>query len=177
MLFRSSGSPLVTSRTSIVAVALLASLATCACGSSNKEVSYKSGGMTHTFAEGQGSIPKNFPLPIYPGSSTTGSVSAETSENSEDAQFLMLTSKEAPEKIADFYRKQLPSDGWKIENSQNIQHTINISATKDPYDAAVMLSSDGTQTRISLAVSKNTGDFSTPSGDEYVPDKTTPPTD
>src|SRR5439155_18542962 len=134
-------------------------------------------GMTHTFAEGQGSVPKNFPLPIYPGSSTTGSVSAETADAGDDAQFLMLTSNEPAEKIADFYRKQLPSGGWKIENSQTVSNTINISASKDPYDAAVMVSSDGSQTRISLAVSKNTGDITTPSGDQYVPDKLTPPTD
>jgi hypothetical protein len=164
----------------LTTTAITTVLITASCAGNDKEVSYKSGGMTHTFAEGQGAIPKDFPLPIYPAASTTGSVSAETTDQaSEDAKFLMLSSDDSYDKVGDFYKKQLAAAGWKVETVQTLPKLINIAATKDKYDANVMLSSDGQKTTISLAVSKTGGEnvVPTPSAEDYVPDKLTPPTD
>ena len=58
-------------------LALVAFVVFAAGCSNDKEVSYKSAGMTHTFSEGKDAVPKDFALPLYPGAQPTGSVSAE----------------------------------------------------------------------------------------------------
>jgi hypothetical protein len=162
----------------LMTTAVCTVLITAACAGNEKEVSFKSGGMTHTFAEGKDAIPKNFPLPIYPAASTTGSVSAETDQSAEDAKFLMLSSNDSYDKVGEFYKKELAATGWKVETVQTLPKLINIAATKDAYDANVMLSSDGQKTTISLAVSKTGGEnVVTPPAEEYSPDSLTPPTD
>ena len=72
--------------------ALIVLSATCLLGGCSKEgaVTFNSGGMTHTFAEGKDATPKDFILPIYPGATTTGSVSAEGTDQ-EESKFLMLS--------------------------------------------------------------------------------------
>ncbi|MBI4534358.1 MAG: hypothetical protein HY711_10480 [Candidatus Melainabacteria bacterium] len=150
------------------------------CTSSNKEVSFKSGGMTHTFAEGKGSVPAGFPLPIYPGSSTTGSVSAEADKAVEQTKFLMLSSADPPDKVSAFYQSQLKATGWTVENLQTLPQLVSIAATKGDLEANVMVSVDVDKTTISLGVSKGVSLEASkgPSSDEtYTPDKLTPPTD
>jgi hypothetical protein len=169
----------IMNKTNILAVlTAVAALTVSGCANNNKEVSFKSGGMTHTFAEGQGSVPKDFPLPIYPQASTTGSVSAQADQASDESKFLILSSDDPYDKVGAYYKKELASAGWTIETVQTLPKLINIAATKNPYDANVMLSNDGAKTTISLAVSRTAGaEIPTPSAEQYVPDQLTPPTD
>jgi hypothetical protein len=147
--------------------------------SSEKQVSYRSGDMTHTISEGKEAVPKDFPVPIYPKSTTTGSVSAQTDALDENAQFLMLTSDDPYDKIGQFYEQEFKAKGWKVENVQSLPKLVSIAATKDELDANVMLSSDGKKTNISIAVSKNSDkDPIVPDSTQvYTPNQLTPPTD
>jgi hypothetical protein len=158
--------------------ALAVSLSSCG---NQKEVSFKSGGMTHTFAEGQDAIPKDFALPIYPGATTSGSVSAG-GEDQEHSQFLMLASNDSMDKISEFYQAQLKEKGWEIDKVDTSPKLVSIDAHKDKLQANAELveDSDSDKTTISLQVSQqsdNPKDDSEAAAENFKPDKVTPPTD
>jgi hypothetical protein len=147
-----------------------------ACGPA-KEVTFKSGGMTHTFAEGKNAIPKDFPLPIYTGASPTGSVSAEGNEE-EQSKFLMLSSPDPVDKISDFYQNELKARGWEITNVQTLPRIVSISAQQKDMDGNVMITDDGGKTTISLSVGKTGSEKPDETENEnFSPNKVTPPTD
>lgn len=156
---------------------LLAACLLSACANS-KEVTFKSGGMTHTFAEGKSAVPSDFPLPVYPGAQATGSVSARGDKTDEQSRFLLLSSADSVEKIRDFYEKELPKAGWKVETSQTLPPQVfSISASRDDLDAAVMVSSEGDKSIINISVSKESDSEPEPVDKDYSPEKITPPSD
>jgi hypothetical protein len=165
---------LPTTTTIFIALALLAG-----CGQNASEISFKSGGMTHTFAEGKGAVPKDFPLPVYPNSTTTGSVSAEGGSNDERAKFLLLASKDPVDQVSKYYADELKAGGWKLEGEQKTGNLVNLSASQGAIEANVMVSGGEGNTTISLSVSKNTDGAPAQSGDaqNFEPNKLTPPTD
>lgn len=149
-----------------------------ACGN-KQEVSYKSGGMTQTVAEGQGSIPANFPLPIYPQASPTGSVSAQGQKGDEDSMFLILSTTDDINKVSDYYQKAFKADAWKLENSQTSPELVSLSVTKGNHDGSVTLSTDDSKksTTISLAVSRIDESMQPADAESFSVNKLTPPTD
>jgi hypothetical protein len=141
---------------------------------------YESGGMTQTFAEGKEAVPKDFLLPVYPGATATGSVSAEGA-GQEESKFLMLSSTDSLDKVSDFYQNTLKDNGWTIDKvDTDAPKVVSISAHMKNTEANVMLADDGGKTTISLSAG-NAGDTSkedTESNQEnYKPDKANPPTD
>jgi hypothetical protein len=158
-----------------------------ACASNDAEVSFKSGGMTHTFVQGEAAT-KNFPLPLYPKATAVGSNSA--SGDSDDEHFMMLSSSDPGSKISDFYLQQLKAAGWSAEtsgiipaapadkgNAANVSAPVMIIAHKPGFEANVMISPDDKQTAITLSVSKESNEKPKLSGKEFTPDKLNPPTD
>jgi hypothetical protein len=148
--------------------------------SSDKEATYKSGGMTHTMAEGKDAIPQDFPLPIYNGSSPTGSVSAQGSD-SEQTKYLMLSTADSIDKVSEFYQSELKNAGWNIENVQVAPKLVSISATKKDkdLDSNVLIADDGGKTTISLQSTKSVEikkEDDEPT-ENFSPNKVTPPTD
>jgi len=165
---------------SLIFVGAVMAVSLSSCGN-QKEVSFKSGGMTHTFAEGQDAVPKDFPLPIYPGATTSGSVSAG-GEDQEHSQFLMLASNDSMDKISEFYQAQLKDKGWEIDKVDTSPKLVSIDAHKDKLQANAELveDSDSDKTTISLQVSQqsdNPKDDSEAAAENFKPDKVTPPTD
>lgn len=165
---------------SFVVLGAISAVSLSSCGN-QKEVSFKSGGMTHTFAEGQDAIPKDFALPIYPGATTSGSVSAG-GEDQEHSQFLMLSSSDPMDKISEFYQSQLKDKGWEIDKVDTSPKLVSIDAHKDKLQANAELveDSDSDKTTISLQVSQqsdNPKDDSEAAAENFKPDKVTPPTD
>lgn len=165
---------------SLLAIGAISVLTLSACGNS-KEVSFKSGGMTHTFAEGQDAIPKDFALPIYPGATTSGSVSAG-GEDEEHSQFLMLSSNDSMDKISEYYQGELKEKGWEIDKVDTSPKLVSIDAHKDKLQANAELveDSDSDKTTISLQVSQvsdNPKEESEAAAENFKPDKVTPPTD
>ena len=165
---------------SFIVLGAISAVSLSSCGN-QKEVSFKSGGMTHTFAEGQDAIPKDFALPIYPGATTSGSVSAG-GEDQEHSQFLMLSSNDPMDKISEFYQSQLKDKGWEIDKVDTSPKLVSIDAHKDKLQANAELveDSDSDKTTISLQVSQqsdNPKDDSEAAAENFKPDKVTPPTD
>jgi hypothetical protein len=166
-----------------VSAALLASsaaLSLLAGCSPQDSVSFKSGGMTHTFSEGKDAIPKDFVLPVYPGASATGSVSAEGNDQ-EESKFLMLSTADAMDKVSEYYQSALPQKGWTVDKvDTDSPNMVSITAHLNDTQGNVMLAVDAGKTTISLSVSK-TGDTSKEdaesNSENYQPDKVNPPSD
>lgn len=157
-------------------IVVVLSFLTVSC-TTNKQVSFQSGDMTHTFQEGQGFQAKNFPLPLYPGSTTTGAVSAEGDKNNEQAKFLMLSSTDSIEKVTKYYKNELEDKGWKVANIQTLPNLVSIQASKSDLEANVMIAQDNQKTTVSLGISKEADNGPIPNPSTYVPNKFTPPTD
>lgn len=160
----------------ILATVSVAALGSCA---SQKEVTFKSGGMTHTFAEGKDAVPKDFTLPIYPNATTSGSVSAG-GDDQEQAQFLMLTTPDPLDKVSEFYQQKFKDTGWQLDKVEPSNKLVSIDAHKDKLQANAELVDDGGKTTISLQCSRlsdNPKDESESAAENYKPDKVTPPTD
>jgi hypothetical protein len=160
----------------IVAALSPAILASCA---NQKEVTYTSGGMTHTISEGKDAVPKNFPLPLYPDATTSGSVSAD-GQDQEQSQFLMLSTADSLDKVSEFYQSKLKDSGWQLDKVDAGDKLVSIDAHKDKVQANASLVDDGGKTTISLQLSRisdNPKDESEAAAENYKPDKVTPPTD
>jgi hypothetical protein len=147
------------------------------CGN-DKPVTYNSSGMTQTWSEGKQSVPKDFQLPLYPGATATGSISAE-GDREEQAKFVILNTTDSIDKVNDFYQEELKKSGWSIDNIQNMGKLISISVNQKGIDGNVNISDDSGKTTISLELNKAT---ETKKEDEepaenFAPDKVTPPTD
>ncbi|HEY9785029.1 MAG TPA: hypothetical protein V6D17_06465 [Candidatus Obscuribacterales bacterium] len=154
-----------------------AALSLSACGGNDKQVSYKSGGMTHTIQEGEGAVPQEFSKLIYPNAQATGSVSAEGNDQ-EQSKFAMLSCTTPVDDVSKWYQDQLRENGWEITNVQPLPKMVSISAKKGEVEMNVMIADDGGKTTISLSLGKTieaTPDES--EADNYTPDKVTPPTD
>ncbi|HEY9793645.1 MAG TPA: hypothetical protein V6D22_24820 [Candidatus Obscuribacterales bacterium] len=156
-----------------------------ACASNDAEVTFKSGGMTHTFVQGEAAT-KDFPLPLYPKATAVGSNTA--SGDSDDEHFMMLSSSDPTNKVSDFYLQELKKAGWSAETSGIIPEgaankgnsagtPVMIVAHKPGFEANVMISPEDKQTAISLSVSKQSNEKPKLSGQEFTPDKLNPPTD
>jgi hypothetical protein len=143
-------------------------------------VTFNSGGMTHTFAQGKDAIPKDFALPIYPGATATGSVSADGA-GQEESKFLMLSSTDSLDKVSEFYQTNLKDKGWTIDKvDTEAPKVVSISVHLKDTDANVMLADDGGKTTISLSSGK-AGDTSKEdaesNSENFKPDKANPPSD
>jgi len=147
-----------------------------ACGG-GKDVTYKSGGMTHTIAQGEGSIPSEFKTLIYPDAQATGSVSADGNDQ-EQSKFVMLQAKASGEDVSKWYQEQLQNNGWTIGNVQTSADVISITAQKKDIEMNVMIDEDGGKTTINLSLAKTVDHVPDESEIEnFVPNKVAPPTD
>lgn len=159
-----------------VTVVSLSMLCLTAC-SNGKDVTYKSGGMTHTIAQGEGSIPDEFKALIYPDAQATGSVSADGNDQ-EQSKFVMLQAKAPGEDVSKWYQEQLQNNGWTVGNVQNSADVISISAQKKDIEMNVMIDEDQGKTTINLSLAKTVDQVPDESETEnFVPNKAAPPTD
>jgi hypothetical protein len=141
---------------------------------STDEVSFKSGGMTHTFMQGDAAT-KGFPLPLYPGAKSIGANAA--SGDADDEHFMMLTSADPVEKVSTFYQDKLKADGWTVSKNMVMPQLVKLDGEKQGYEASALISSDDKQTSISLSYSKAMQGTPKILGQEFTPDKLNPPTD
>jgi hypothetical protein len=142
------------------------------------EMVFKSGDMTQTLAEGKSDLPADFKDFIFPNATTAGSVSAEGANN-EQSKFLMLSCKSAGDTVSKWYQDKLKSNNWKVLSIDNQPKLISVVGHKGNSELNIMITEDNGTTNISLSIANqvddNTSDDS--SHENYVPDKTTPPTD
>lgn len=144
--------------------------------SSNKEVSFDSGGVKQTFAAGRDATPEVFPLPLYPAAHTDGAVDAQGDAN-DNSRFLMLTSSDTVSKIGDYYEESMKKQNWNIVTLNTLPNMVNISAEKDNLEGNVMVTSDGEKSCIKLQVGNKVEGVPTPSAVPTTTDAMNPPTD
>lgn len=144
----------------------------------SEQVSFKSGGMTHTMAQGPNAIPKDFAELVYPEATTAGSVSAE-GNNEEQSQFLMLSSASPVSSVSKWYQDQLKQQNWKVDKVQDMPKLVSISGHKDKVEVNVMIAEDGQKTTISLSTGSQVDGANEDKvpAENYTPDKLNPPTD
>jgi hypothetical protein len=161
----------------VITIATCAAVSLTSCGNNEKEVSFKSDGVTHTFSEGDAAKSSNFPLPLYPNAKPTGAVSAK-GDGDENSSFMILTSSDKLEAVSSFYSDKLKADGWTVNVTTTMPKLVNISASKKDTEANVMLGVDeASKTTITLAVSKESSTPTKVTKGDYTPDKLNPPTD
>ena len=103
------------------------------------------GSMTFTSKDGNkvevnssgGKVPDDYPkdLPVYGDAKVTLS----TSVSEKNARNLILESPDAADKITDFYKKGLESNGWKLDGSMNMGEMSMFTATKDKRKAVIQV--------------------------------------
>lgn len=142
-----------------------------------QEVSFKSGGMTHTIAQGSAAVPKEFEKLIYTDAVPNGSVSAE-GDNDEQSKFMTLSSSDSLPNVSKWYQEQLKAQSWQIDGVQEMPKLVSINVHKDALELNVMIAEDGPKTTISLSLGKqvDTSEDKQPT-ENYTPDKANPPTD
>ncbi len=105
---------------------------------------------------GRQTIPSDWPTDIgtYPGSTIVSSANV-TSDKGQPASMITATSDDAAQKIATYFKDRLTADGWQV-NAEAVMGTMTIiSATKADREFALQIVSDGSQSTISLVLSKS----------------------
>ena len=161
-------------RQSLVPLAAMVLLG--ACGN-DRDVQYKSGGMTHTIAQGNDvKIPEEFKKLIYPNSETTGAVLADGQQ--EQSKFLMLSCKSPIDDVSRWYQDQLRTEGWKVDKVETEPKMVQMSGEKEELEINVMISEEDGKTTVSISAGKSAeGAPEEVDADNFQPNKITPPTD
>lgn len=154
----------------------VASILLASCASSEHNVSYQSGGMTHTFVGGKEAGKADFLLPIYPNAKATGEVHAKSEE--EQNSFMMLSTSDPISKVSEYYLAELKKTGWTVSQQQVLPTLVNLNARKDKLEGSIMLSADD-QKKVTINLSVAVEPEGTPevSQEDFKPDAINPPTD
>ncbi len=86
---------------------------------------------------GGAKVPADYPkdVPVY----DSAKVIMAQSASEKNMHNLVLESTDPPDKIADFYKKGLESNGWKIEGTMNMADVNMFTAVKDKRQAVVQI--------------------------------------
>lgn len=101
---------------------------------------------------GGNKLPDNWPqdVPKYPNAAIVYSGSSNP-ETGEEGAAIAFTTSDKIAVVADFYKKELASNGWKIEQTANIGPSTVISAKKDTRTLGVSIV-DGGNGQVSVTV-------------------------
>lgn len=117
-----------------------------------------SGGTFSMASGGSAKYPANFPFPQYPSSAVSFAIDSKGA-NQGTAETVTLTTSDAVDKVAGFYKSWFQSNGWKIESEMSSSESGSmIMVSKDDKNAQVMLSTapksggGGNETTIALSM-------------------------
>ncbi len=98
-------------------------------------------GQTATLNFNQNKVPDDYPkdVPIY----TPSKVVMSQSTTEQNARNLVLESPDGIDKIVDFYKKGLDSNGWKTESNVTTAQLTMLNATKDQRALTLQISDSG----------------------------------
>ena len=166
----------------VITIAMSTAVLLTGCGGNEKEVSFNSGGVTHTFSEANAQATKNFALPLYPNAKAEGVNTAKGAAD-EASGYMILKTPDKIEAVTSFYAEKLKAEGWTIDSNTSMPQLANISVSKNDLEGNVLLGVDeqSKETTITLAFNKEaSGAAATSTGKDaqsYTPDKLNPPTD
>ncbi len=113
---------------------------------------------------GGNKIPDNFPkdIPIYPGSTPSGSWSGSNSNKNESGHFVVLETGDSYDKVVAYYKAELPKQGWSIENALDSTDAAILTIKKDTRNGSVTIGRDGEgkKTSITLVVGSDSSNTS-----------------
>lgn len=160
----------------LLAIPLISAFLLAGCGN-EKQVTFKSAGMTHTFSEGGEDLPKELKPFVYPEAVVAGATNAHDSDG-EQARFLSMSSTDSLEKVTGWYQKKMESDGWTIDETDKLPRMINMSGHKKDLEVNVVMAEDGTKTTISVSQGRSVDEpLSDSELDSFSPNELTPATD
>lgn len=128
-------------------IASFSLLAVTACGSPGNvsyqgdEIVVKDPTGTVTAKAGKTAYPAELPVPQYPGSEMVVTAT-DTDPTNSSKSMAMLKSKDAAEKIIDFYKEKLTGSGWTIDSSMTGQMSY-VAAKKGAQAINVSVISGG----------------------------------
>jgi hypothetical protein len=98
-------------------------------------------GKTATLDFNQNKLPAGYPkdIPVY----SPAQVVMSQSSSDQNASSLMLESSDAADKIVDFYKKGLDSNGWKTESTMNTAQLTMLTATKEQRQLVLQITDAG----------------------------------
>ena len=106
---------------------------------------------------GANSYPDNWPgdAPRYGNGQIQYSASSNQ-QTGENGSMISLTTSDNPQKVVDFYKSELASKGWKIEQTATVGQMFIISATKGTMTFSVqVVGTDDKQTTVTIGISNN----------------------
>jgi len=117
------------------------------------------GSTTITTDEGQVTVgvqklPDNWPsdVPEYKNGTIQYSGTSNPETGEEGAAVMYMTSDSA-QTVADFYKKELESKGWKIEQTGNMGGAMVVAATKDARNIGIYIADGGNgQTTVTIGI-------------------------
>jgi hypothetical protein len=100
---------------------------------------------------GEGNVPGDYPkdVPVYKDTKVVMSQSA----SEKNAHNLVLESGDSADKIAEFYKKGLESNGWKIEGTMNMGEMNMLTAVKDKRQTVIQIINAGDKRTINQILS------------------------
>jgi hypothetical protein len=117
------------------------------------------GSMTFTGKNGEtvaitmngGKVPDDYPkdVPLYQGTKVIMSNSA----SEKHARHLILESSDPADKIVEYYKKGLDSNGWKVEGTMNMGEMNMFTASKDNRQLVIQISNSADKRTISQVLS------------------------
>ena len=138
-----------------------------ACAPS-KEVTYtsKDGQGKVTFQEGNASIPKDFPLPIYEKGKVSAGMTATSTSAQGGTQSVFIETSDSPSQVGNYYQSKLPTEGWTIESTNTMGVMIHMMAKKGNNQAQIIINKDEAKadgkTSIMLNITTNSSQSTEP---------------
>lgn len=101
-----------------------------------------------------GQLPSDWPsdVPVYGGAKVLYSASSNPSTGSAGS-YLALQSSDAPDKVSEFYKRELAAKGWTITNTATVNGGIYLAAEKGDRELAFTATPADGGTSMTLGVS------------------------
>lgn len=102
---------------------------------------------------GDTKLPDNWPsdAPVYPGTKVAYAGSSNQT-NGQSGSMVMLQSTDSGDKVVEFYKKELATQGWKIEGTFSADGTTTFMATKDTRALSMSVAMSDGETVITMTV-------------------------
>lgn len=108
---------------------------------------------------GTGKIPDTFPkdFPVYPGSKVTSSLSGTGTEE-KNGFWLTLTTQDAFDKVAAYYKTNLKSNGWKTSSTLETATNLTLAVGKGTLEGTLTVGreADAKETTILIILGEST---------------------
>jgi hypothetical protein len=123
------------------------------------DVDYDDGEVTVRTDEGEwstgGDVPSGWPsdVPVYRGAKVVSSASSNPSTG-EKGYYLALQSSDAPDAVAEFYKRELAANGWTIRGTTTVNGGTYVGAEKGGRDLAIAIAAAEGGSSISIGVSE-----------------------